>query len=165
MKEFIIGKETSLKVSFRDAKTRTTDTKKKKKMEEDSNLWGHVSLINCLFWAGLPANICWSSRRLEDVFKACLQDVFKTSSVLQFFVFQDVLKTSWKRLARQKIVMLKTSSRTCLKDILKTCLKNILKKCPKDVFKMSSRCLKDFFKPCLEDLLETNKMFTGNIYI
>ena len=28
-----------------------------------------------------PANICWSSRRLENVFKTCLEDVFKTSSV------------------------------------------------------------------------------------
>ena len=27
-----------------------------------------------------PANICWSSRRLEDVFKTCLQDVFSTYS-------------------------------------------------------------------------------------
>ena len=27
-----------------------------------------------------PANICWSSRRLEDVFKTCLEDVFNTSS-------------------------------------------------------------------------------------
>ena len=28
----------------------------------------------------IPANICWSSRRLEDVFKTCLEDVFNTSS-------------------------------------------------------------------------------------
>ena len=28
----------------------------------------------------IPANICWSSRRLEDVFKTCLKDVFSTSS-------------------------------------------------------------------------------------
>ena len=27
-----------------------------------------------------PANICWSSRRHEDVFKICLEDVFNTSS-------------------------------------------------------------------------------------
>ena len=27
-----------------------------------------------------PANICWSSRRLEDVFKTCVEDVFNTSS-------------------------------------------------------------------------------------
>ena len=27
-----------------------------------------------------PANICWSSRRLEDVFKTCLEDIFNTSS-------------------------------------------------------------------------------------
>ena len=30
------------------------------------------------------ANICWSSRRHEDVFKACLEDVFNTSSAYQF---------------------------------------------------------------------------------
>ena len=27
-----------------------------------------------------PANICWSWRRLEDVLKTCLEDVFNTSS-------------------------------------------------------------------------------------
>ena len=41
--------------------------------------------------------------------------VLKTSSAYQFFVFQDVLKTSWKHLARRlwkrKVVTLKTSSR------------------------------------------------------
>ena len=34
---------------------------------------------------------------LGDVFKTCLEDVFNTSSVWQFYVFQDVLKTSWIR--------------------------------------------------------------------
>ena len=55
-----------------------------------------------------PANICWSSRRLEDV--------FKTSR-----------KTSWRRLGRRKIVTLKTSSRRLedmswrpLEDIMET---------------------------------------------
>ena len=28
----------------------------------------------------IPANICWSSRLLEEVFKICLGDVFNTSS-------------------------------------------------------------------------------------
>ena len=32
------------------------------------------------WWRPIPANICWSSRRLEDVFKTCLEDVFNTSS-------------------------------------------------------------------------------------
>ena len=41
-------------------------------------------LRNCL------ANICWSWRRAEDV--------FNMSSAQQFYVFQDVLKTSWRRL-------------------------------------------------------------------
>ena len=31
-------------------------------------------------WGGtFPANNCWSSRRLEDVLKTCLQNVFSTS--------------------------------------------------------------------------------------
>ena len=57
-----------------------------------------------------PANICWSSRRLQHVFKTCLeffvfQDVFKTSwrcleDVLQIHL-EDVLKTSWRHLARR----------------------------------------------------------------
>ena len=28
----------------------------------------------------IPASICWSSRRVEEVFKTCLEDVFNTSS-------------------------------------------------------------------------------------
>ena len=28
----------------------------------------------------IPANICWSRRRLEDLFKTCLEDIFNTSS-------------------------------------------------------------------------------------
>ena len=46
--------------------------------------------------AKYPANICWSSRRLEDVFSVKilrlprpLEDVLKTSC-------EDVFKTSWK---------------------------------------------------------------------
>ena len=31
-------------------------------------------------WTTVPANICWSWRRLEDVFKTCLEEVFNTSS-------------------------------------------------------------------------------------
>ena len=61
-----------------------------------------------------PANICWSSRRLEDVFH-----VLKTFSTrLQRNNFSSyktslrrLAKTSWRRLGRQKIVTLKTSWR------------------------------------------------------
>ena len=42
------------------------------------------------------------------VFKTSWRHVFKTPSVQQFFVFQDVFKTSSRRLGRRKIVMLKT---------------------------------------------------------
>ena len=56
---------------------------------------------------GIPANICWSWRRLQHVF------------ILTNYVFQDVLKMSWRQLARRlgrrKIVTLKTSWRHALK--------------------------------------------------
>ena len=32
---------------------------------------------------------------LQDVFKTCLEDVLKTSSMWQFLVFQDILRTFW----------------------------------------------------------------------
>ena len=57
----------------------------------------------------------------EDVFKICLQDVFS----IKFFIFRDVLKTSWRSSrhfarclqGRQKTLMLKTTE-----DVFKTCL-------------------------------------------
>ena len=56
---------------------------------------------------GIPANICWSWRRLQHVFS------------LTNYVFQDVSKTCWRhlarRLGRRKIVTLKTSWRHVLK--------------------------------------------------
>ena len=81
-----------------------------------------------------PANICWSWRRLEAVFKTCLKDVFNTSSAQQFYIFQDILKTPWRRLA-------KTFWRS-LEDLLQ------------DVLKTSSRRLGDVLKTCIEDLLK-----------
>ena len=89
----------------------------------------------------IPANICWSSRRLQHVFSVTifrlprrLEDALKTSR-----------KMSWRRLGRQKIVTLKTSWRR-LED-------------------MSWRRLEDMSWRCLEDVLERNKMFTGDICI
>ena len=60
---------------------------------------------------------------LEDVFKTCLEDVFNASSAWQLYAFQvvlktsckEVLKTSWRRLGRRKIITLKTSGRHVLK--------------------------------------------------
>ena len=35
-----------------------------------------VSVAFVFFASTNPAHICWSSRRLQDVFKTCLKDVF-----------------------------------------------------------------------------------------
>ena len=70
------------------------------------------NLYSCFSWN--PANICWSSRRLENILKI-LQHVF---SVTIFRLprrlvrcLQNVLKTSVRRLGRRKIVTMKTSWR------------------------------------------------------
>ena len=41
-----------------------------------------IMVNHIIFWiqTHYPANICWPSRRFEDVFKTCLGDVFNTSS-------------------------------------------------------------------------------------
>ena len=73
-------------------------------------------------------------RSLQDVFKTCLEDVFNTSSVKQFSVFQDVLKTSSR-------LFVKMSWR-CLEEILEDVLKTPWKKkdfLAEDVFKTSWR--------------------------
>ena len=93
--------------------------------------------VRCLtvFRLRLPANIRQSKNILKTSWR-CLEDIFSAI----FFVFQDVLKTSpryncktswrkrlanryWRRFRRQKIVMLKISSRS-LEDVLenKKCL-------------------------------------------
>ena len=81
-----------------------------------------------------PAKICWSWRRLQNVFSVTilllprrLEDIFK-----------DILKTSWKtRNCHQGALMkcLEDVFKTCLEDVLKTCLEDILKSCLKDVLK------------------------------
>ena len=50
--------------------------------EKTSNEYSDHELINFnhVSTATNPANICWSWRRLEDVSKTCLEDVFNTSS-------------------------------------------------------------------------------------
>ena len=98
-----------------------------------------------------PATICWSSRRLKDVFKTCLaifsvtifrlprrlEDVLKTSC-------KYVLKTSWRHLARRLEDVLKTSWKTknCYaEDVLKTSWRHVLKTSWRHVLKTSSRRL------------------------
>ena len=88
------------------------------------------SPANSLFPSGNPANICWSSRCLEEVFKTCLEDVFNTSSAQRFYVFQDVLKASWRRFQDLSQDVLKTSWKTknCYaEDIFKTSRRHVLK--------------------------------------
>ena len=97
-----------------------------------------------------------SWRGLQDMSWRCLQHVFR---VTIFYVFQDVLKKSWRRFQDLSQDVLKTFSirlqdvledekllrwrplqdvlKTCLEDVLKTCLDDILKTYLEDVFKTS----------------------------
>ena len=89
------------KISFKKLKTKTSDS---------------VQIIR-MKTMNYPANIYWSWRRLKHVFSVaifCLPRHLK-----------DVLKTSWRHLAKR------------LEDVLKTCLEDVLKTYLEDVFKTS----------------------------
>ena len=100
---------------------------------------------DCPLTKTFPANIFWSPICLEDVFNVaifrrlantssrCLQNIFKTPWKASWRRLQDTFEMSSRRLGRQEIVMLKTSSR-----------------CPQD---MSSRRLQDMSWSCFPDLL------------
>ena len=89
-----------------------------------------------------------SWRGLQDMSWRCLQHVFR---VTIFYVFQDVLKKSWRRFQDLSQDVLKTFSIRLqdvledekllrwrpLQDVLKTCLEDILKTYLEDVFKTS----------------------------
>ena len=127
-----------------------------------------VCKVNGVFECNNPANICWSSRRVEDIFKTCLEEVFNTSSVLQFYVFQDVLKTSyeyvlktsWRRFLDLSQVVLKTYSRRLERPKIVT-----LKTSWRRLEDMSWRRLEDISWRRVQDVSEGNKIFTGDICI
>ena len=80
-----------------------------------------------------PANISCFPRRLEDVFKKCLQDLFqrRLQDVLKMSL-QDVFKTFSRHLqdlsARRLLQdVLKTSSKRLREDVLQLCLRDVLK--------------------------------------
>ena len=74
------------------------------------------------------ANICWSSRSLEDVFKTCLEDVFKTPSA---YVFQDVLQ-------RRLEDVLEDEKFLHWRHVLKTPWRHVFKTSSRYIFKTSS---------------------------
>ena len=124
-------------------------------------------------WFTNPANICWSSRRLQDVFKTRLQrNKFSSSNTF----WRHLANASWRRLedvlrylAKRLKDVLKTSSR-CLKDVLEDKIsyaENVLQILLEDT---SQAALKTSWKTKnssrrLEDVLKVNKMFTGDICI
>ena len=86
-----------------------------------------------------------SWRRLRDMSWRRLQNVFSVTIFRLPKRLEDFLKTSWK-------------TKNCYAEgVLKTCLQ--------DVFKISSRSFQDMSSRRLQDVLETSKMFTGNICI
>ena len=114
-------------------------------VSSDINL-GNIDLLEFIFvrYSHPQKTFCFSTRRLQEVFKTCLQNVFKTClqnilkapSAEQFFVVQDVLKKSSRRLGRRKISTLKTCWRLLqdmswrrLVDLLKTSQYSLVYNC------------------------------------
>ena len=104
-----------------------------------------------------PVNISWSWRRLQDVFKTCLEDEFNTSSILRLpsrldDVLEDVKLLRWRRLEDVLKTYIQDVLKTCIEDVLRTYIADVLKTCIEDVLKT---CLEDVLKTCLEDVLKT----------
>ena len=117
-----------------------------------------------------PASICCSWRRLQNfssltVFHLprCFEDVLKS-------FWRRLANTSWRRLGRRKIVMLKSSWRRledCFEDVLKTCLEGVLNTCLEDVLKRSwrqTRCLLRIFVSN-HGLLTNLNQYLANLYL
>ena len=96
----------------------------------------------CCTKANNPANICWSSRRLQYVFSVT--------------VFRKIvtLKTYWRRLQDMSWRRLEDMSWRSLEDMSWRRLED-----------MPWRCLEDMSWRCLQNVLETNKMFSEVICI
>ena len=97
---------------------------------------------------------------LQDVFETSSRHVLKTSSTRPQRNNFSSSKTSWRRLAN--------TSRGRLEDVLKTSRKTswkLLGRQKNVTLKTSSRHLEDMSWRRLEDDLETNKMFTGDMYL
>ena len=83
------------------------------------------------------------ARRLEDVMNTSWRRLAKTFWRRLEDLLQDVLKTSWK-------------TKNCYaEDVLKTSWRHVLK--------TSWRCLEDMSWRPLKNFMETNKIFTGDI--
>ena len=102
-------------------------------------------LVLKTFWRRLQ-DMSW--RRLKDMSWRRLQYVFSVT----IFLLQDVLKTSWRYLGRQKNCFLEDVLKTCAEDVLKTCLEDVMK-----------TCLENVLRTCLEDVTKTSWRET-NIY-
>ena len=72
----------------------------------------------------IPANICWSWRRLQDVFKTCLEDVFSVTILRLPRRLEDVLEDEkllrWRRLEDMSWRCLEDMSWRRLEDIMET---------------------------------------------
>ena len=128
--------------------------------------------------------ICWGhvfKTSSRDVLKICWGHVFKTSwrhygdkqniywgflylknisqiYIWQFYVFQDVLKMSWRYLAMHLEYVFKTSSRRLGRRKTFT-----METSSRRLQDMSSRRLEDVLKTCLKDIMEIKKPLTGDI--
>ena len=101
------------------------------------------------------ANICWSSRCLQDMSWRRLQHVFSVTILRLPRRLEDVLEDEkllrWRR----------------LEDVLKTCLEDVLKTCLEDACKTSWRQTKCFLKLSVSNKSKcvSNKSGISQIYI
>ena len=103
---------------------------------------------NCIlliyYKTNVPANICWSWRRLQHVFRVTILRLRRRLEDVLQRDLEDVLKTSCKTSWKTKNCYAEDVLKTCLEDVLKTWLEDF-----------SKACLEDVLKTYLEDVLKT----------
>ena len=120
-------------------------------------------------WHRYPANICWSWRRLEDIFNTSsthLQHNNFTSSKMSWRrledILQDVLKTSWK----MKICYAEGVLKTSWRHVLNTSWRHVLKMSWRHVWKTSWRHYGDKQNTYWGYLYLTNlNVYLTNLYL
>ena len=87
-----------------------------------------------------PANICWSSRRLErHVLKTCVEHVFSVTIFHLPRRLEDVLQRLLEDISQDVLKMSGKTKNCYAEDVLKTCLEDVLKTCLENIFKTSWR--------------------------
>ena len=112
-------------------------------------------------------SLSWIFNFFVEAYQECIRIPIKYLNTYpaNIFVFQDVLKISWRCLECNNFWSYKTFWRR-FEDVFKTCLQNVFQKCLQDV--LARRLLQDVLKMSCNYILKTSwktkKCYTEDVF-